>query len=85
MAALPSFTEIHAFFTKVIEELTTNWKKDEQVLISDVENAITTAKAEALKEVQTLSPDVQAAVQKYTALIEQAVLAAIEAHLASVV
>lgn len=74
------FAEIHDYFEKVKEELETRFDSDRKALVADIRTSVTQAKAAALQEVAALSPDVQAAVQKAINELEQAVLAAIAAH-----
>jgi BMFP domain-containing protein YqiC len=82
------FLEIEDYYTKIRAEIEAKAKADldaltgdVQKLSADVQTAINQAKAEVLKEAAQYAPDVQAAVQKAIADIEQAVLAAIVARL----
>lgn len=76
-----ALSDIHKFFSGVIEEIDTQGKADIQGLAADVKAAVEQAKIDALKAVTGASPDIQAAVQKSIGAIEQAVLAAIVARL----
>lgn len=76
-----SFSAIHGFFKKVIEEVETKGNEEVKAVASDVQVALSAAKVEAMKEVAALAPDIQAAVAKGVSEMEQAVLAAIAAHI----
>lgn len=76
-----AFSDIHGFFKKVIDEVETKGQAELKTLSADIQTAINDTKVEVLKEVATSAPDIQAAVQKGLNLLEQAVLAAITAHI----
>lgn len=77
-----ALSDIHKFFTTVIDEVETKGQAELKALSADIQTAIANAKTEALQEVATAAPDIQAAVQKALGVLEQAVLAAITARLA---
>ena len=74
------FAEIHDYYEKVKEEIEARSHAGLQALAADVKSYFDQARAEALKAVAGAAPDVQAAVQNALALAEQALLAAIAAH-----
>jgi hypothetical protein len=80
-AADLALSDIHAFFSKVIEEVDTKGQAELAAVVASVKAAIEQAKVDVLGQVANASPDIQAAVQKALGAIEQAVLAAIAARL----
>lgn len=77
-----ALSDIHRFFSTIIDEVETKGETELKALSADIQTSIANAKTEALKEVATSAPDIQAAVQKALGVLEQAVLAAITVHLA---
>lgn len=75
------FAEIEQFYRNVRNEVESKFDADKKVLVNDIKVAVADTKVVALQEVAALAPDVQAAVQKAINELEQAVLAAITAHL----
>lgn len=75
-----SVSDIHEFFTKVIDEVKNRGAAELQALAADVKTAWVNEKNDILAQVQASSPEVQQAVQHALALAEQALLAVLAAH-----
>lgn len=83
-----SFSAIHSYYERVKTEIEDKAKAaldaasgDLSKLSEVVQTAVTEAKAAALQEVAAVAPDIQVAVEKALAQVEQAILAAIASRL----
>lgn len=75
-----SLSGVHAFFTKVIDELRDKGEAELKAVGNDVKTAWAAEKNDILTQVSAASPDVQAAVQHALSLIEQVLLNTLAAH-----